>query len=216
MKSLFLEKPPLRSPELHWDLNKVLQFLRQPRFRSATASEEDLLYKCLVLVALATGNRGAELAAFSRDGISHRQDGSMCIPVRPGFLYKNQTADRSPPPILFRSLPRNALCPVANLRKYLTVSSTSQGPLFLHPSTRRPLHRGQIAFRVCKLIREADPTGIPQMHDLRRAAASIAWTRGVPPDQIVKSAFWSSSNVFIKRYLKRCSAPDCVALGSRA
>ena len=121
-----------------------------------------------------------------------------------------------PPPILLRPLPRNNLCPVANLTKYLAVSSTTQGPVFLHPNTGRPLNRGQIAVRVCKLIRGADPAGIPQMHDLRRAAASIAWTRGVPPSQIVKSAFWSSSNIFIKRYLKHCSAPNCIALGSRA
>lgn len=214
LKSLFLERPPKRSPELRWNLTKVLQFLRQPRFKPSAASEGDLLHKCLLLTALATGNRGAELAAFSREGISYRQDGSVVISVRPGFLYKNQSADRTPPPIVIRPLTRNPLCPVANLTKYLATSSTTQGHLFIHPLTRRPLNRGQIAFRVCRLIKEADPSGIPQMHDLRRAAVSIAWTRGVSPAQIIQSAFWSNSNVFIKRYLKRCSAPKCVALGT--
>ena len=216
LKSLFLEKPPVRPQSLRWDLNKVLRFLRAPRFQCSTATEEDLLHKCLILVALATGNRGSELAALSREGLSTQQDGSLRIAVRPGFLYKNQTADRSPPPILIPPLPRNQLCPVANLTRYLAVSITTQGPLFIHPRTRRPLHRGQIALRVCTLIREADPAGIPQMHDLRRAAASIAWTRGVPPAQIVKSAFWARSDTFIKRYLRKCPNPKCIALGTRA
>lgn len=214
MKSLFLERPPRRSPELRWNLTKVLQFLRQSRFKITDASEEDLLHKCLILTALATGNRGAELAAFSREGISHRQDGSVVISVRPGFLYKNQSSDRTPPPIIIRPLARNQLCPVANLAKYLAKSSTTQGHLFIHPFTRRTLNRGQNAFRVCRLIKEADPSGIPQIHDLRWAAACIAWTRGVSPVQIIQSAFWSNSNVFIKRYLKHCSAPKCLALGT--
>ena len=216
MKSLFLERPPRRSPEISWNLTKVLHFLRQPRFRNTDASEEDLLHKCLILTALATGNRGAEMAAFSREGISHRQDGSIVIAVRPGFLYKNQSASRTPPAVVIRPLARNQLCPVKNLKQYLIKSTTTQGQLFIHPVSKRPLNRGQISFRVCKLIKEADPSGIPQLHDLRQVAASIAWTRGVSPAQITQSAFWSNSNVFIKRYLKKCSAPQCVALGTIA
>ncbi|MPC88248.1 hypothetical protein E2C01_083147 [Portunus trituberculatus] len=77
LKSLFLEKPPQRFPEIRWNLTKVLQFLRQPRFRNTDASQEDLFHKCLILTALATGNRGAEMAAFCREGISHHQDGSI-------------------------------------------------------------------------------------------------------------------------------------------
>ena len=216
LKSLFLEKPPQRFPEIRWNLTKVLQFLRQPRFKNTDASEGDLLHKCLFLTALATGNRGAEMAAFSREGISHRQDGSIVLAVRPGFLYKNQSANRTPPSIVIRPLARNQLCPVSNLTQYLAKSATTQGHLFIHPVSKRPLNRGQISFRVCKLIKEADPSGIPQLHDLRRAAASIAWTRGVSTTQITQSAFWSNSNVFIKRYLKQCSAPQCVALGTKA
>ena len=132
------------------------------------------------------GNRGAELAAFSREGLTHLQDGSIRIATRHSFLYKNQTADRAPPPVLVHPLPRNQLCPVANLDQYFKLSKNRQGLLFIHPKIGRTLSRGQIALRACSLIKEADPSGVPQMHDLRRAAASIAWTRGIPPAQIIK------------------------------
>lgn len=216
MKSLFLEKPPIRPQALRWDLNKVLRFLRSPRFHKTKVKEEDLLHKCLILIALATGNRGAELAALTREGICTLQDGSLKVAVTPGFLYKNQAEGRNPPPVLVAPLPRNQLCPVASLKHYLEMSKLSEGRLFIHPRSHRPLNRGQIALRVCTLIKEADPTGVPQMHDLRRAAASIAWTRGVPPSQIVKSAFWSRSDTFIKRYLRKCPNPKCIALGTRS
>lgn len=213
-RSLFLARPPVRRPTLRWDLEKVLGFLRLPAFGSPTTSVSLLLERSLFLTALATGNRVSEIAALCRDGISDLADGSLSIPVRQGFLYKNQSARRTPPPVVLRPLPGDALCPVTALRAYLRASSSPAGALFVHPRSLSPLSRGHISVRVCRLIRQADPAGVPQMHDLRRAAASIAWTRGVPADQIVQRAFWSSSSVFIRRYLTTCPAPPCVALQS--
>ena len=184
--------------------------------RITRAKKEDILHKCLILITLATGNRGSEIASFVREGLTPQQDGSLRIAVKQGFLYENQTIDRNPPPVVIQALPRNQLCPVANLKSYLELSTATQGHLFLHPLTELPLNRSHIAMRICTLIKEADPTGIPQMHDLRRAAASIAWTRGIPPAQIVKSAFWSRADTFIRRYLRKCPNVRCIALGTRS
>ncbi|MPC77657.1 hypothetical protein E2C01_072116 [Portunus trituberculatus] len=140
LKSLFLEKPLQRFPEIRWNLTEVLQFLRQPRFRNTDTSEEDLLHKCLILTALATGNCGAEMATFSRKSISHRQDGSIVLAVRPDFLYKNQSANHTPSSIVIHPLARNQLCPVLNLTQYLAKSTTTQGHLFIHPVSRRLLN----------------------------------------------------------------------------
>lgn len=214
LKSLFLSRPPVRRPQLRWDLGKVLRLLRRPEFRLPRASLPALLARCLVLTALATGNRVSEIAALSREGSVLRRDGSLTLAIRPGFLYKNQSARRTPPPVSVRPLPGDSLCPVAALQEYIRSSTSVDGHLFTHPVSHRPLNRGQISGRVCRLIHRADPTGIPQMHDLRRAAASIAWTRGVPTSQIVQSAFWSSPSVFIRRYLRDCPETSCVALNS--
>jgi len=214
LKSIFLDKPPSRPNVIRWDLCKVLRLLRSTRFNSPNITLEDLLSKTLFLTALATGNRVSEIAAFSREGCTQRQDGSMVLAIRPGFLYKNQTAARTPPPVIVKPLGKNKLCPIRTLKQYLSVTDQSNGRLFIHPTTSRALSRGQISFRICKLIKQADPNGIPQMHDLRRAAASIAWSRGISPEQIVKNAFWSTAGLFIRRYLRDCKASKCVALNS--
>ena len=214
LRSFFLRRPPQRSPTLRWDLVKVLSLLQQERFSNASASLDDLLGKCLVLVALATGHRGAEIAAFQRTGFFTNRDGSVTVSLRPGFLFKNEAIDRRPPPVTVRPLSGSPLCPVSCLTEYLRRTQLRQGALFVHPTSRRPLNRGQIALRVCTLIRFADPSGVPQLHDLRRAAASIAWTRRLPMAAIVQRAFWRSSNVFVDRYLRECPAASCVALGT--
>lgn len=95
MKSLFLEKPPTCLQSLLRDLWKLLRFPRTLRFHFSSAMEEDLLHTCLMLVAIATGNRGSELAVFSREGLSIQQDGSLRLTVRHGFLYRSHATARS-------------------------------------------------------------------------------------------------------------------------
>ena len=214
IKSFFLKKPPTQRPSLRWDLSKVLDLLAQPRFSGPDPSQEDVLAKALFLTALATGNRGAEIAALMRTGIVPRTSGELVLPVKPGFLFKNQSASRAPPPVLVKALPGSVLCPATAILAHVSRSDSPSGALFTHPATGSPLNRGNIAHRICCLIQEADPAGVPKLHDLRKAAASIAWTRGLVIDQITKNAFWSSPHVFITRYLTDCSTGDCVALQS--
>ena len=149
-----------------------------------------------------------------RTGIVPRTSGDFILPVKPGFLFKNQSASRAPPPVLVKPLPGSSLCPVAAILAHIDRSESPSGALFTHPETGSPLNRGNIAHRICCLIQEADPAGVPKLHDLRKAAASIAWTRGLPIDQITQNAFWSSPHVFITRYLTDCPIGDCVALQS--
>ena len=87
---MFLTKPPVRPQSLSWDLSRVLEVLRTPRFQIKQAIEEDLLPKCLLLVALATGNRVSEIAAFCREGLSYQRDGSLRIAIKQGFILKKK------------------------------------------------------------------------------------------------------------------------------
>ena len=97
-RSQFLQNPPPKKLIPAWNPNKVLSMLEQPEFLNHRATPHRLLMKTLFLVALATGNRVSEIAAFTRVG-SKILPGSKkaIIAVQPGFLYKNQTLDRSPP-----------------------------------------------------------------------------------------------------------------------
>ena len=135
----------------------------------------------------------------------------------PGFLFKNQRLNRSPPNIEIVPLETGPieLCPVNNLATYLKGSPPTRGKLFVNSRTNKPLHSSSISKLLCELINEADPGLIPQAHDVRRIATSIAWTRGLDPLEITKRTFWSSSNVFIERYLSARNKIVGVALNTQ-
>ena len=79
--------------------------LEQLQFELHRASSHFLLMKTLFLVALATGNKVSELAAITRIAVLFTPDkGKVTIPIRPGFLYKNQFLAHSPPNIIIRAL----------------------------------------------------------------------------------------------------------------
>ena len=140
-RSQFLQNPPPKKLIPAWNPNKVLSMLEQPEFLNHRATPHRLLMKTLFLVALATGNRVSEIAAFTRVG-SKILPGSKkaIIAVRPGFLYKNQTLDRSPPNIVIKALldqnlSPNRLCPVDSLRCWLPFPTHGEStPSSLTPS----------------------------------------------------------------------------------
>lgn len=194
--------------------------LESPEFRNDNSSLENLLSKTIFLTALATGNRSSEITAARRDRISRIEGGeALRLAVKEGFLFKNQRMDRAPPDIVVKFLLSGSpeLCPARTLLRYIDRTPSDENALLLHPSSGRPLQRPSLALRLVHLVERASPGSHPWVHDLRKHAVSLAWVRGVQPRDIVSAAFWSSSNVFIKRYLIPSSRLPraCVALGSQ-
>ena len=102
-RSQFLQNPPPKKLIPAWNPNKVLSMLEQPEFLNHQATPHRLLMKSPFLVALATGNRVSEIAAFTRVG-SKILPGSKkaVIAVRPGFLYKTKPWTAHPPTLSSR------------------------------------------------------------------------------------------------------------------
>lgn len=100
--------------------------------------------KTLFLTALATGNRVSELAALSRTAVSIPDNAKkITLPVKPGFLYKNQTMSRTPPNIVIKALlnkdgsPHN-LCPIDALRRWLRLSALWESDaIFINPKSKK-------------------------------------------------------------------------------
>ena len=219
-RAQFLARPPKRQLVPEWDINPVLDLLESPEFLNDSSSLENLLSKTIFLTALATGNRSSEITATRRDRISRIEGGrALRLAVKEGFLFKNQRMDRTPPDIVIKFLLSGnpELCPARTLLRYLDRTPSNESALLLHPISGRPLQRPSLALRLVRLVERASPGSHPKVHDLRKHAVSLAWARGVQPSDIVNAAFWSSSNVFIKRYLIPSSRlpRSCVALGSQ-
>ena len=102
-RAQFLTAPSEKQIVPQWSLNHVLEQLTLPKFKVETATDYNLFLKTLFLTALASGNRASELAAISRKNISLLPE-QVILPVRERFLFKNQTAERTPPHISFPSL----------------------------------------------------------------------------------------------------------------
>lgn len=221
-KSQFLARPPTQRVFPNWNLNEVLKLLMSNKYSYANAARDDLINKVIFLVALACGNRVSELAALYRPGmIFENNDDRVVIPVRPGFLFKNQRLRRAPPNISIEALREEGfshpLCPVRGIRHILAVTGQEPCSALFTSSTGRALSKASIALRLTRIVDEAIPGCLPKAHDIRKQAGSVAWARGTPPQEIIRRGFWSSYDTFIARYLFPLATPQIpvIAMGSR-
>ena len=207
-RSQFLQNPPPKKLIPAWNPNKFLSMLEQPEFLNHRATPHRLLMKTLFLIALATGNRVSEIASFTRVG-SKILPGSKkaIIAVRPGFLHKNQTMDRSPPNIVIKALLNqdltpNRLCPVDSLRCWLALSDPwGIDAIFANPKSYKKMNRDAVSQLLVTTINQSQPGVLAKAHHIRKVSATFAWARGVPPHQIIQTMFWRSTSVFIDKYL---------------
>ena len=151
-KSKFLQNPPPKSIIPAWNPNKVLSMVEQPEYGNHRATPSRLLMKTLFLIALASGNRVSEIAAFTRVGSSILPWSKKAIlDVQPDFLDKNQTMDRSPPNILIKALlnkdhTTHRLWLVDALRCWLAMSDPwNIDYVFINPKSRKKMNRGDIS-----------------------------------------------------------------------
>ena len=215
LKGFFHLKPPSPVTVPEWDLGQVIHFYEN---LAEPLNKTQLFYKTLILIALATGNRCSELSAFQRDGLIFTNSG-VTIPLRPHFLYKNQTLRRTPPPIHVPTFHYPLLCPVSFLNKYLESSSPSDRShaLFLHPKTSAALTAGRLGYWLVQAIRFAH-SGHPVVkpHDVRKLAYSANWARKTDLQAIIQHGFWASAHPFLNNYLVSLPTPlpHFIAAGS--
>ena len=144
-KAQFHLSPPTQRKLPKWSLNHALETLQTPRFRNNTASMQDLFLKTIFFVAVASGIRCSELAACTREGISFDSN-TVTIPSKEGFLFKNQTLDRTPPPVTFLNI--NYAQPLPSLLTWLSLHICNTKIRFLCT----PSHVGPFSV-------DASPTG---------------------------------------------------------
>ena len=156
----------------------------------------------MFLTALACGNRVSGIAALDVTGALAQDLYHLTLAVKPGFMFKNQKMNRSPPNIRIAALESSpTICPVQAIKAWVQRMKWKDGSLFVNTKSRKPLKSCTVSKLICDLIEEADPGRLPKAHDVWKKSASLAWTRGLPPHEIVQRVFWTSSNTFIERYL---------------
>ena len=214
---LFHLRLPPSSPLPQWDLTAVLRFYEA--VDAHTAPIRMVFLKALFVTALATGNRCAEMAHFSRRALVDSGT-TLTLWVMPRFLYKIQSSGHSPPPVVVPFFGGNpALCPVLALRSYLakTASLPHNDFVFLHPVSAASLVAGRLNYWVVQTISAANVRGsVVRAHDVRKFAFSVNWTRRADLQHILSYGFWASAHPFLSHYLTSCQSvlPAFVAAGS--
>ena len=198
-KSAFRKRPPASRVVPSWSLDDALRALARKRI--PLNDKLSRFRKALFLLACASSNRAAELAAIDRGKITFRQH-SAVFPVKPGFIFKNQTQFHAPSLIDIPDLPGSSLCPVMAVKNYLADTSGSEElALFLHPVSGKALNAGRLAHHLAKAIDWLLPGAMGKAHDTRKASTSGAFCLGIPVEKIVEAGSWRSSSTFAKKYL---------------
>ena len=218
IQAFFLQRPANKRLTPGWSLPAVLRALAEPPFEPLDkASLRHLAIKTAFLIAVASGQRRGTLHALraSAGHIRYENHGVRLIPDK-NFIAKNQTAVSGSVEIFLPSLKHfssitedKVWCPVRSLKWYLdrTKSLRKDDSLFI--SSKEP-HASVSSSTISKWLVEAikaaginalEPEHRPRAHDVRGIAASWALFEGVPTSDILRAAYWHSSNTFISCYL---------------
>ena len=221
LKNIRLEVPRKDNRVPEWDLDVVLEALREPPFEppswNSAESRKFCTFKTVFLLALATGARRSELHALSRSArdlvIS---DKGISLKTLPGFLAKNQIPGHDPGPFVVKALSPftgrdsadRLLCPVRMLKFYLHFTQSAagkSGPLFAKLTGNGYPKSQTISAWIKNLIRliyERKGLSVQgHAHEVRRLAASWAYFSGVSTAAIVEAGRWRSQSSFTSFYL---------------
>ncbi|XP_064087525.1 uncharacterized protein LOC135202200 [Macrobrachium nipponense] len=226
------KKGSLRTPS--WNLDVVLQFFSSSRFEPPhSASFRDLTKKSLFLMALASAKRMSELQAI--EGKVGFKDQSVVCSFLPSFFTKNENPSNPWPrsfevqslSALVGEESERALCPVRSLQYYLRRKEQLKGNTdVLWCSVRdpsRPLSKNVVAFFLRSLVKEAhvdcdeDQFKLLKVmaHEVRAIATSLAFSKNMSVQNLMKATFWRCHSVFASHYLRdiRITYDKCFALG---
>ena len=103
-----------------WSLEKVLDILESRTYNNKKCTIFNLLKKAVFLTALACGNRVSEIAALDVTGALAQDLSHLTLAVKPGFMFKNQKMNRSPPNIRIAALESSpTICPVQAIKTWV-------------------------------------------------------------------------------------------------
>ena len=210
MKGVFNSRTPTPKYSDIWDVNIVLDFIKQ-WYPLSGLSLKFVTYKLVILLALTTGQRCQTLASLDTQAMT-KTDEQFVFHLtvhmkqnRPGNVFST---------VYVRRYPQAELCVYRTLDYYLDRTSKLRSSTQLLVSTVKP-HNGVTASTVSRWIKTllslsgVDTTTF-KAHSTRVAVASKA-SASLPTDVILKHVGWASDCVFRKYYDKPIRNDDLFA-----
>jgi hypothetical protein len=167
-----------------WDIGRLLQYIGNTYPDNSTLTLNELSMKMVVLVMVFTVCRFPELTRLSVDPRVVAAD-------RLSLQTETKTALDEQTPITLRPLTNAAICPVSAVRAWLDRTGESGDPLFVDPTSRRPLGARAIG----ALVRRAfEGAGIPPIYgaySIKHSVVSFLFGRGVEEWRISDFGRWA-------------------------
>lgn len=217
LKGVFNKRPPVKLLASTWSLDKVLKCLKVHPFEPLTeVSFKWLSLKVAFLLGICSAARCSDLARFSYQEpylrFVNSSEGIRLIPktlkkqCRPGHLLQETFI----PKYHIRLLD-----PVRALKIYLQrVKNHRKGDgLLVTFGKGKRLGKSASSQTISKWIRQTISTTHPNLetirsHSTRGVSATVALTKGVSLEAILKAADWSSSSTFAQHYLAASVAEE--------
>ena len=208
LKGISKERPPLPKYSFVWDVEQVLQYIKNNMQNNNELTPKDLTQKLICLMGLTAISRGSELHALSLKGICKINNSYEMFPI--GNL-KHSKQGKSNPPISFHAFSQDrSLCPVECIDKYLSLTQQWRGNLtreqkdsfwlsFAPP--HKPVSKSTITRWIMSLLGKAGiDTKTFKSHSLRSASSSKVSKAGLTTTDILKRGNWKGISVWEKHY----------------
>lgn len=214
LRAVYNRRTPKAKYSVFWDAENVLENIKELG-PNASLSLKQLTFKTVLTLALATYARVSEIASIDF-GTLRFQDGELLL-----RLLKPRKSQTSGPlatltirPLLTEPL----VCPVESVRAYVERTTPlregNARELFV---ALKPPHTAVGASSIARWLKMAlqsagVDTAAYTAHSTRGAAASKAFAKGIPCDNILAAANWKRASTFHKFYNKRIRAGDGTGL----
>lgn len=206
LKGVYNLRPPVPRYTEMWDVGKLLQKLRKLS-PVAHLSLKQLTLKTVTLVAILLAARAQTLVALDIKNMTVKKN-KYCFTVGKATL-KQSRPGYTPPLLELAAYPIDrGVCIHRALTEYINRTKPLRGTqtqLFI--SYTKP-HASVCAETISRWIKLAmSMAGIDvsvyKSHSVRAASTSKAWELGVPLEEILRTAGWSSAATFAKYYKKQ-------------
>jgi integrase len=204
LKAVGKERPPKAKYDMTWDVNKLLDYLRQLPDNSDLTLKQ-LTLKLVSLLAIVTGHRVQTLSFITINNIHFKDNVEILIEK----LVKTSAPGKNQPLLILPPYPIDSkVCVVLTLKEYLKVTNlirnNNQSLLLTLAKPHKPATTQTISRWLKEMLILAKIDSIYGAHSYRHASTSKAEQKGVLIDVIYSRVGWSkNSEVFAKYYKKK-------------
>ena len=202
MKGVFNSRPSLSKYRSTWDVNLVLDYLKQIPLE--TVSLKQLSHKCVMLLALLTAQRIQTIKKMTVQNVSFTFQGCE---IFVNSVLKTTKPGKHLDTLKLPCYSNEDICVVTHLKKYLSMTQSLRGDVQQLFITINQPHKGVTTDTVARWLRSVmASSGVDTTtygpHSTRAASVSQARRNNTCIDTILAAGGWTNAKTFAKFYNK--------------